>query len=177
MFEWPCFHGGTTTLILTIFTFTSGSKYIFYHFNIIAIWFSSCKDLISFSQKDEFKTNIFLVLCSNWLKCFVFLIWLKQTDQRRGAKKQTEREKKKKILAERKKPLTIDHLSEDKLKYETDGQGLMRTNRYFSFAWWWLMMTDGSCTGRRLLSCGSGWWGWRLRSSTSVRNSKDRSTT
>ncbi|KAJ8249923.1 hypothetical protein COCON_G00231390 [Conger conger] len=35
---------------------------------------------------------------------------------RKGAKKQTEREKKKKILADRRKPLAIDHLSEDKLK-------------------------------------------------------------
>ncbi|XP_039516652.1 troponin T2e, cardiac isoform X1 [Pimephales promelas] len=35
---------------------------------------------------------------------------------RKGAKKQTEREKKKKILADRRKPLNIDHLSEDKLK-------------------------------------------------------------
>uniref|UniRef100_A0A3Q0RR49 Troponin T2e, cardiac n=1 Tax=Amphilophus citrinellus TaxID=61819 RepID=A0A3Q0RR49_AMPCI len=35
---------------------------------------------------------------------------------KRGAKKQTEREKKRKILAERKKPLNIEHLSEDKLK-------------------------------------------------------------
>uniref|UniRef100_A0A8C4ZZM8 Troponin T2d, cardiac n=1 Tax=Gadus morhua TaxID=8049 RepID=A0A8C4ZZM8_GADMO len=33
-----------------------------------------------------------------------------------GAKKQTEREKKKKILADRKKPLNVDHLNEDKLK-------------------------------------------------------------
>ncbi|XP_012778078.3 troponin T2d, cardiac [Maylandia zebra] len=39
----------------------------------------------------------------------------KQSDTRRG-KKTTEREKKKKILAERKKPLNVDHLSEDKLK-------------------------------------------------------------
>ncbi|XP_030575927.1 troponin T2e, cardiac isoform X2 [Archocentrus centrarchus] len=37
-------------------------------------------------------------------------------DGKRGAKKQTEREKKRKILAERKKPLNIEHLSEDKLK-------------------------------------------------------------
>uniref|UniRef100_A0A3Q0R004 Troponin T2d, cardiac n=1 Tax=Amphilophus citrinellus TaxID=61819 RepID=A0A3Q0R004_AMPCI len=37
------------------------------------------------------------------------------SDTRRG-KKQTEREKKKKILAERKKPLNVDHLNEDKLK-------------------------------------------------------------
>ncbi|XDV24487.1 hypothetical protein PO909_028636 [Leuciscus waleckii] len=35
---------------------------------------------------------------------------------RKGAKKQTEREKKKKILADRRKPINIDHLSEDKLK-------------------------------------------------------------
>lgn len=45
--------------------------------------------------------------------CFcVFL----QGEGRKGAKKQTEREKKKKILADRRKPLNIDHLSEDKLK-------------------------------------------------------------
>ncbi|KAL0962745.1 hypothetical protein UPYG_G00344820 [Umbra pygmaea] len=37
-------------------------------------------------------------------------------DGKRGAKKQTEREKKKKILADRKKPLVIEHLTEDKLK-------------------------------------------------------------
>lgn len=40
-----------------------------------------------------------------------------QQDGKKGAKKQTEREKKRKILAERRKPLTIDHLSEDKLKW------------------------------------------------------------
>lgn len=40
-----------------------------------------------------------------------------QGEGRKGAKKQTEREKKKKILAERRKALNIDHLSEDKLKY------------------------------------------------------------
>ncbi|KAM4602451.1 troponin T, fast skeletal muscle-like [Polymixia lowei] len=40
---------------------------------------------------------------------------LQKADQRRG-KKQTEREKKKKILAERRKPLTIDHLNDDKLR-------------------------------------------------------------
>ncbi|XP_076879028.1 troponin T2d, cardiac [Brachyhypopomus gauderio] len=39
-----------------------------------------------------------------------------RSDGRRGAKKQTEREKKKKILADRRKPLNIDHLSDDKLK-------------------------------------------------------------
>ncbi|XP_026166718.1 troponin T2d, cardiac isoform X2 [Mastacembelus armatus] len=38
-----------------------------------------------------------------------------KSDTRKG-KKQTEREKKKKILAERRKPLTIDHLNEEKLK-------------------------------------------------------------
>jgi len=40
----------------------------------------------------------------------------KQQDGKKGAKKQTEREKKKKILADRRKPLNVDHLSEDKLK-------------------------------------------------------------
>ncbi|XP_040111274.1 troponin T, fast skeletal muscle isoform X8 [Oryx dammah] len=38
-----------------------------------------------------------------------------QADQKRG-KKQTARETKKKVLAERRKPLNIDHLSEDKLR-------------------------------------------------------------
>uniref|UniRef100_A0A8D1DS85 Troponin T, fast skeletal muscle n=1 Tax=Sus scrofa TaxID=9823 RepID=A0A8D1DS85_PIG len=38
-----------------------------------------------------------------------------QADQKRG-KKQTAREMKKKVLAERRKPLNIDHLSEDKLR-------------------------------------------------------------
>uniref|UniRef100_A0A8C6LVZ1 Troponin T type 3a (skeletal, fast) n=1 Tax=Nothobranchius furzeri TaxID=105023 RepID=A0A8C6LVZ1_NOTFU len=41
---------------------------------------------------------------------------LQRADQKRGGKKETEREKKKKILAARRKPLNIDHLSEDKLK-------------------------------------------------------------
>ncbi|XP_051740994.1 troponin T type 3a (skeletal, fast) [Ctenopharyngodon idella] len=42
--------------------------------------------------------------------------YLQKADAKKGGKKQTEREKKKKILAERRKPLNIDHLSEDKLK-------------------------------------------------------------
>lgn len=45
---------------------------------------------------------------------------------RKGAKKQTEREKKKKILADRRKPLNIEHLSDDKLKYDR-----------FSYAYSW----------------------------------------
>ncbi|KAJ3592887.1 hypothetical protein NHX12_005225 [Muraenolepis orangiensis] len=40
---------------------------------------------------------------------------LQKAEQKRG-KKQTEREKKKKILADRRKPLNIDHLSDDKLR-------------------------------------------------------------
>lgn len=47
--------------------------------------------------------------------CCLFSGWM-QTDNKRG-KKQTEREKKKKALAERRKPLNVDHLNEDKLKY------------------------------------------------------------
>lgn len=42
-----------------------------------------------------------------------------QADQKRGGKKETEREKKKKILASRRKQLNIDHLNEDKLKYDS----------------------------------------------------------
>ncbi|KAM4523088.1 troponin T2e, cardiac isoform 2-T2 [Fundulus diaphanus] len=51
-------------------------------------------------------------------------------DGKKGAKKQTEREKKRKILAERKKPLTIDHLNEEKLKEKA------------SELWQWLMMLE-----------------------------------
>ncbi|XP_010154725.1 PREDICTED: troponin T, cardiac muscle isoform X3 [Eurypyga helias] len=39
-----------------------------------------------------------------------------QKSEKKGGKKQTEREKKKKILSERRKPLNIDHLDEDKLR-------------------------------------------------------------
>merc|ERR1739838_257620 len=48
-------------------------------------------------------------------------------DGKKGAKKQTEREKKKKILADRRKPLSVDHLSEDKLKEKANEM------------WQWLM--------------------------------------
>ncbi|XP_077191141.1 troponin T, cardiac muscle isoform X4 [Paroedura picta] len=41
--------------------------------------------------------------------------YLLKTEKKSG-KKQTEREKKKKILGERRKPLNIDHLNEDKLR-------------------------------------------------------------
>ncbi|XP_057173059.1 troponin T, fast skeletal muscle isoform X1 [Ursus arctos] len=41
--------------------------------------------------------------------------YLAKADQKRG-KKQTAREMKKKVLAERRKPLNIDHLGEDKLR-------------------------------------------------------------
>ncbi|XP_053093059.1 troponin T type 3a (skeletal, fast) isoform X4 [Pangasianodon hypophthalmus] len=45
-----------------------------------------------------------------------FSSYLQKADSKRGGKKQTEREKKRKILAERRKPLNIDHLNEDKLR-------------------------------------------------------------
>ncbi|XP_043083238.1 troponin T type 3a (skeletal, fast) isoform X1 [Puntigrus tetrazona] len=41
---------------------------------------------------------------------------LQKADAKKGGKKQTEREKKKKILADRRKPLNVDHLNEDKLR-------------------------------------------------------------
>lgn len=44
-------------------------------------------------------------------------MFAQQSESKRGAKKMTEREKKKKILAERRKALNIDHMNEDKLKY------------------------------------------------------------
>ena len=46
----------------------------------------------------------------------LFFYNLKADSKRGGGKKQTEREKKKKILADRRKAINIDHLSEDKLK-------------------------------------------------------------
>uniref|UniRef100_A0A3Q1FST2 Troponin T2e, cardiac n=1 Tax=Acanthochromis polyacanthus TaxID=80966 RepID=A0A3Q1FST2_9TELE len=51
-------------------------------------------------------------------------------DGKRGAKKQTEREKKKKILADRRKPLNIDHLGEDKVKEKANE------------LWQWLMTLE-----------------------------------
>ncbi|KAM9704995.1 troponin T2e, cardiac isoform 3-T3 [Menidia menidia] len=55
---------------------------------------------------------------------------VQQRDGKKGAKKQTEREKKKKILAERRKALNIDHLSEDKVKEKA------------SELWQWLMSLE-----------------------------------
>merc|ERR1712080_613400 len=42
--------------------------------------------------------------------------YLARADRNKNNRRQTEREKKRKILAERRKPLNIDHLSSDKLK-------------------------------------------------------------
>ncbi|XP_072327804.1 troponin T, slow skeletal muscle-like isoform X2 [Scyliorhinus torazame] len=42
--------------------------------------------------------------------------YLQKTENRRGGKKQTEREKKKKILADRRKPLNTEHLGDNKLQ-------------------------------------------------------------
>ncbi|NXJ68455.1 TNNT2 protein, partial [Rostratula benghalensis] len=39
-----------------------------------------------------------------------------QKSEKKGGKRQTEREKKKKILSERRKPLNIDHLNEERLR-------------------------------------------------------------
>ncbi|XP_039185306.1 troponin T, cardiac muscle isoform X2 [Crotalus tigris] len=60
------------------------------------------------AEEDERKKKAF----SNMLH---FGGYLQKTEKKSG-KKQTEREKKKKILAERRKPLNIDHLNEDKLR-------------------------------------------------------------
>ncbi|XP_072234100.1 troponin T2e, cardiac [Leuresthes tenuis] len=51
-------------------------------------------------------------------------------DGKRGAKKQTEREKKRKILADRRKPLNVDHLGDDKLKEKANE------------LWQWLMTLE-----------------------------------
>jgi len=42
--------------------------------------------------------------------------YLARNDRQKGNRRQTEREKKRKLLAERRKPLNIDHLGTDKLK-------------------------------------------------------------
>jgi len=42
--------------------------------------------------------------------------YLARQDRQRGGKRQTEREKKRKTLAERRKPLNIDHLNTEKLR-------------------------------------------------------------
>ncbi|CAB1412345.1 unnamed protein product [Pleuronectes platessa] len=55
---------------------------------------------------------------------------VQQRDGRKEARKQTEREKKKKILADRRKPLNIEHLSEVKLKEKADE------------LWHWLMTLE-----------------------------------
>ncbi|XP_013909405.1 PREDICTED: troponin T, cardiac muscle isoform X2 [Thamnophis sirtalis] len=60
------------------------------------------------TEEDERKKKAF----SNMLH---FGGYLQKTEKKSG-KKQTEREKKKKILTERRKPLNIDHLNEDKLR-------------------------------------------------------------
>lgn len=52
---------------------------------------------------------------------------VQKQEGKKGAKKQTEREKKKKILADRRKPLQVDHLNEDKLKEKANEM------------WQWLM--------------------------------------
>lgn len=57
--------------------------------------------------------------------------------ERKSGKRQTEREKKKKILAERRKVLAIDHLNEDQLRWaswlgEPGHPSLGWGGRYFS---------------------------------------------
>merc|ERR1711941_52995 len=47
--------------------------------------------------------------------------YLGRERQRGGNRKQTEREKKRKVLAERRKPLNIDHLAKDKLLDKAKG--------------------------------------------------------
>ncbi|XP_036439827.1 troponin T type 3b (skeletal, fast) isoform X5 [Colossoma macropomum] len=61
------------------------------------------------AEEDAKKKSVLTSMGSNYSS------YLQKADQKRG-KKQTEREKKRKILAERRKPLNIDHLNEDKLR-------------------------------------------------------------
>lgn len=59
-----------------------------------------------------------LLYCFIHVDVFIIFFGKLQSESKKGGKKQTEREKKKKILADRRKPLSIDHLSDDKLKYD-----------------------------------------------------------
>ncbi|XP_026866302.1 troponin T type 3b (skeletal, fast) isoform X2 [Electrophorus electricus] len=61
------------------------------------------------AEDDAKKKSVLTSMGSNYSS------YLQKADQKKG-KKQTEREKKKKILAERRKALNIDHLNEDKLR-------------------------------------------------------------
>lgn len=68
-------------------------------------------------DKDCYNRTDFLAsLIFSFLYSFNTSTWIIQQEGKKGAKKQTEREKKKKILADRRKPLNIDHLTEDKVK-------------------------------------------------------------
>lgn len=53
--------------------------------------------------------------------------YLAKAERGKGSKKMTEREKKRKILAERRKALNIDHLSEDKLREKANEMHLWLT--------------------------------------------------
>lgn len=132
-------------------------------FPISFIWFIN-------QLKKRVNSKIHLLISATLTYVSLF-IWPTQSDNRRGAKKQTEREKKKKILADRRKPLNVDHMNEDKLKYDNTVDGF-RLSIALMTVFWPLLVR---CLGRRPVSCGSGWWGWRLRSLISVRSSKDRS--
>merc|ERR1712165_337884 len=60
--------------------------------------------------------------------------YLARGDRNKGNKRQTEREKKRKILADRRKPLNIDHLQSDKLKEKAkelhDWMAQLETEKY-----------------------------------------------
>lgn len=122
-----------------------------------------------------------------------------QADQKRG-KKQTAREMKKKVLAERRKPLNIDHLSDDKLRWggaeppslSPPPRGSARGRRGpLSLvaaggrrAAWALRLRAypakpdlGRLAGTRPRSCGTPCTSWRRTSSSSRRSSSVRNTT
>uniref|UniRef100_A0A8C6T5J6 Troponin T type 2a (cardiac) n=1 Tax=Neogobius melanostomus TaxID=47308 RepID=A0A8C6T5J6_9GOBI len=78
-----------------------------------------------------------------------------QTEKRSG-KRQTEREKKKKILSDRRKPLDIEHLNEERLKYLRSGLLVWYTlNVLATYVWF---------AEKRQRNCGSGCLNWKQRS-------------
>lgn len=67
-------------------------------------------------KKNESKNDIYFSVALGLTCVCVSALWPTQAENRKGAKKQTEREKKKKILADRKQVLNVEIMNEEKLK-------------------------------------------------------------
>uniref|UniRef100_A0A8C6T134 Troponin T type 2a (cardiac) n=1 Tax=Neogobius melanostomus TaxID=47308 RepID=A0A8C6T134_9GOBI len=82
--------------------------------------------------------------------------YMQKLTEKRSGKRQTEREKKKKILSDRRKPLDIEHLNEERLKYLRSGLLVWYTlNVLATYVWF---------AEKRQRNCGSGCLNWKQRS-------------